>query len=242
MRNLCVIPVYNEENRLLKLINQIKNTKFDNYKINFLFINNGSLDKSLYILKKNKVNYISLKKNYGVGYALLIGLKFALKNNFYTITHLAGNGKMNPKQIKLFLKKIYSEGYDFVNGSRFKKKKSNLNNTPRIRKILIFLSSLILSKLYKRKVTDCSCGYRSFKVKMFKNFTDMLKRKELFTYGYEYYSYGKVLNNNFISSTEVPVSMTYPSQGSYSKMRPIIDWYIILKFWILALLDKKKYF
>ena len=70
----------------------------------------------------------------------------------------------------------------------------------------------------------------------------MLKKKEFYTYGYEYYSYGKILKNKNILSTEVPVAMTYPSTGSYTKMRPLIDWYIIIKYWILALLDKKVYF
>jgi dolichol-phosphate mannosyltransferase len=242
MKNLCVIPVYNEEHRLLKVINQIKKTNFKQFKIYYLFINNGSSDKTKDILIKNKVNYINLKKNYGVGYALLTGLKFAIRNNCNTITHLAGNGKMNPKHIKLFLEKIYNEGYDFVNGSRFVKNDSNINNTPIIRKILILLASIFVSILYRKKITDCSCGYRAFKVKILKNFSKMLKQKELFTYGYEYYSYGKILINKNILSTEVPVTMTYPSSGSYTKMKPLIDWYIIIKFWILALLDSKIYF
>ena len=39
---------------------------------------------------------------------------------------------------------------------------------------------------------------------------------------------------------EIPVSMDYPTKTNYSKIRPIIDWYIIAKYWIIGLLNKKE--
>ena len=59
---LCIIPVYNEELRLPSLINKVKKTKKKIKNINFLFINNGSNDQSLYFLKKNKLHFINEKK------------------------------------------------------------------------------------------------------------------------------------------------------------------------------------
>ena len=63
-------------------------------------------------------------------------------------------------------------------------------------------------------------------------------KKELFTYGYEYYSYGKVVNCSNINFRTV--SMDYPSTGQYTKIRPILDWYIIAKFWIKGILSKNQ--
>ena len=80
---LCVIPVYNEELRLSNLISKVKKSQKKIRNINFLFVNNGSSDKSLPILKKNKLHFINLKKNMGVGYALILGLKFALKKKLF---------------------------------------------------------------------------------------------------------------------------------------------------------------
>ncbi len=34
--------------------------------------------------------------------------------------------------------------------------------------------------------------------------------------------------------------MDYPSKTNYSKIRPILDWYIILKNWIKGLFDKNE--
>ena len=52
---LCIIPVYNEEARLPLLIKKIKNLKEKNRKINFIFIDDGSNDKTIDIIKKSKI-------------------------------------------------------------------------------------------------------------------------------------------------------------------------------------------
>ena len=95
----------------------------------------------------------------------------------------------------------------------------------------------------KKKITDASCGFRGFKTKIFKN--NKIKffcKKEFYTYGFEYYLYGKILKSKKIVSSEVPVNMNYPKKGSYSKIRPIKDWYIIIKFWLVGLFDGRKIF
>ena len=236
---LCIIPVYNEEPRLNLLIAKINREIKKIKNINFLFINNGSNDGSLAILKKNKFRFINLKKNMGVGYALILGLKFALKNNYEILIHLAGNGKMLPAEITIFLKQIINNKIDFVSGSRFLKY-GNYKSNPLIRIILIRILSFCISIIYKKKITDATCGFRAFKTKIFKKSINLLDKKKFYTYGYEYYSMGKVIKSNKIKFVEVPVTMQYPKKGSYSKMTPIFDWIIIINAWLLAIIDKKK--
>ena len=239
MKCLCIIPVFNEETKLNKLIQAIKKNLHRSYNLKYLFVNNGSTDNSLKIIKKNKLSYISLNKNYGVGYALIRGYLHAKKNNFTIVVHLAGNGKMNPAQIPVFLKEIIKNKYDFVSGSRFLKKKSHKQN-PLYRIILIRIFSLFLSLVAQKKITDCSCGFRAFKTSVFKNFKSNFLKKNLFTYGYEYFSYGKIINSKKIMSKEVPITMNYPSKKNYTKMKTFVDWYIMAKFWILGYYDNKK--
>ena len=106
MNSLCIIPCWNEEDKLPKLINQIKSFDQSNYKVDFLFINNGSTDKSLQIIKESKINYLTYQINMGIGYALINGLKIGTEKNYDSIIHLAGNGKMDPHEINKFLEKI----------------------------------------------------------------------------------------------------------------------------------------
>ena len=239
MKALCIIPVFNEDSKLNNLIDQIKKNKHIKYNLQYIFINNGSTDGSQNIIKKSNIKYLNIKKNKGVGYALMIGYLYAKKYKFDYTIHLAGNGKMNPAQIDRFLELILKKDYDFISGSRFLKGSSKKDN-PLIRLILIKSFSIILSLIMKKKITDTTCGFRCFKTSVFQNFKSNFFKKKYFTYGYEYFSYGKIIKSKNIKFTEVPVSMDYPSKTNYSKIRPILDWYIILKYWIKGLLDKNE--
>ena len=239
MKNLCVIPVYNEYDKLNRLINQIKNNQHKKFNLQYIFVNNGSTDGSLNLIKKSDIKYLNLKKNKGVGYALMIGYLYGKKYNFDSLVHLAGNGKMNPAEIDKFLELIFEYDFDFVSGSRFLKGSSKKNN-PLIRLILIKSFSFLLSFFIKKKVTDTTCGFRAFKIMIFKNFKKNFFKKEFFTYGYEYFSFGKIIRSKKIKFSELAVSMDYPTKKNYSKIRPILDWYIILKNWIKGLIDKNE--
>ena len=61
MRN----SVYNEQDKLISLIDQIKKNDYSEFNLKYLFINNGSNDDSLDIIKKNKIEYLHLKRNKG---------------------------------------------------------------------------------------------------------------------------------------------------------------------------------
>ena len=39
---------------------------------------------------------------------------------------------------------------------------------------------------------------------------------------------------------EVSVTMNYPSKKNYTKMRPVIDWLVIVYYWFLGYYDKVK--
>ena len=150
MKSLCVIPVFNEDSKLINLLNQIKKNKHQKYNLDYIFINNGSNDNSLTIIKSSKIKHLNLKKNKGVGYALILGFLYAKKYNYKYVIHLAGNGKMKPSEIEKFMSLIINENYDYVNGSRFLKGASKENN-PIYRIILIKIFGFLINLLLKKK-------------------------------------------------------------------------------------------
>jgi hypothetical protein len=175
----------------------------------------------------------------GVGYALILGLKIAIRKSYNILVHLAGNGTMLPSEIPIFLKKILNNKIDFVSGSRFLKN-GDYKSNPLIRIVLIRILSFFISKIYKKKITDATCGFRAFKTEIFKNKVNFFDKKKFYTYGYEYYSIGKIIMSKKIKFLEVPVTMQYPKEGSYSKMTPVIDWAIMINAWLLAIIDQKR--
>jgi glycosyltransferase involved in cell wall biosynthesis len=236
MKILAIIPVYNEINHIDLLIKEIEESKIENY-IDILFINNGSCDGSREVLEKKKFKVIDITKNRGVGYALLKGTIFAKNYNYDAVIHFAGNSKMIPIEMLNFRNQLLSSKHDIIMGSRFLDRENKIQN-PIHRIFLIKISNILLSCLYKKKITDCSCGFRAIKLSIF-NKIPMKKfiKKKLFTYGYEYYSYGCFILNK-LNIHEIPATMRYPKK-KYSKIRPFIDWFIIILFWIIPLIEKK---
>ena len=80
-----IIPAYNEEEslpylyeRLEKQINEIKNYDFE-----ILFINDGSKDNTLNIIKEyrnkdERISYVDFSRNFGKETAMMAGLDYAM--------------------------------------------------------------------------------------------------------------------------------------------------------------------
>jgi polyisoprenyl-phosphate glycosyltransferase len=121
-----ICPVFNESKNLLKFFNKLKvNLKgFANYQV--VFVNDGSLDNSLTILKnfkkKNKyIKIINFSKNFGHQNAIVAGLK-SMEAEFYIVLDTDGQHEPShiPQLISLYksnirkqieiiqMKKIYS--------------------------------------------------------------------------------------------------------------------------------------
>ena len=80
MKVLCFIPVFNEESNLQELINDIN---LNNYEIDeFLFVNSGSTDNSLEIIKQSKYKHISINENKGLGYLFIKAIDYGIQNKF----------------------------------------------------------------------------------------------------------------------------------------------------------------
>ena len=154
-----VVPVFNEEKslekltqRLVKVLNSLK----DNYEI--IFIDDGSSDKSLTIIKKiihkdSKVKVISFRKNFGKSTALICGFHFSLGEIIFTMD---ADLQDQPEDIPLFLKK-FKQGYDSVSGW----KKHRYDPIDKVVVSRIFNS--LATKLTGVKIHDFNCGFKAYK-------------------------------------------------------------------------------
>ena len=107
MQNLIILtPIYNEESLIEEFLSTInKNLKsIKNFNIHFLFINDGSTDKSEIKINKiskfaDNIDLINLKKNYGKEIAMQIGLIHVYLNKknmqFLTISSNAYSSILN---------------------------------------------------------------------------------------------------------------------------------------------------
>ncbi|MBN2794612.1 MAG: glycosyltransferase [Clostridia bacterium] len=108
-----IIPVYNSETSLRILYQELSSILKEKDEI--IFIDDGSLDKSLTILKEIveedlRVKVIHLEKNQGQQYALYLGIKAASQSHIVTMD----DDLQHPVHLIFEMKVKIDEGYDLV--------------------------------------------------------------------------------------------------------------------------------
>jgi len=229
---LAFIPVYNEEKRIGDVLRRFPDKIVDE----ILVVDDGSRDNSLDIIKKFNVKLMSNKKRIGVGAGIKKAARYGIENNFDILVVLAGNGKDDPKEIPNLLNPIIKEAYDYVQGSRFLKG-LGYRNIPFPRLLAIKLFTLGWRLVTGFSATDATNGFRAYKLKILKDIN--IFQKWLDTYELEYYLYYLTIKKGY-RIKEVPVSKYYPSKKQYTKIRPIIDWWRIIRPLIYLKLKIKK--
>ena len=116
-----IIPMYNEEESLPYLYQRLTalGEQVDNYEIEFLFVNDGSKDKSLDIVKSFRSNdkrvcYLNLSRNFGKEVAM--GAAFDYVTGDATV--IIDADLQDPPELIIDMLKYYEEGYDDVYAKR----------------------------------------------------------------------------------------------------------------------------
>lgn len=139
-----VIPVYNEEENVGLLYNEIIASVDGKFKdVEIIFVNDGSPDGSLLKLKKlhagdRRVKIINFRKNFGQSTAISAGFDYC---NGDMVVTLDGDLQNDPADIPFIVSKLL-EGYDIVNGWRKDRKDKFIT-----RKIPSFLGNQLISLL-----------------------------------------------------------------------------------------------
>ena len=155
----AVIPFYNENDFLFDVVSETLN-----FVDKVITVNDGSSDGSEKTINNlERVQVISLNRNYGKGYALQVGFNESLKQNFDIVITLDADKQHNPAFIPEFISQL--NYFDIVIGNRL----NDTKNMP-IQRILSnkITSSLITIKT-GQKILDSQCGYRGYKVELLKN-------------------------------------------------------------------------
>ncbi len=166
-----IIPVYNEEKTVVKVLNNLTKAKLG-IKKEIIIIDDGSTDNSKNAIKsflkdKKKSKLLEFKflskKNGGKGSAVRKGIEIATGE---IVTIQDADLEYNPIDLKKLIKPIIEEKEKVVYGSRFLKKHKPLYK-------IYFLGNKFLTLLtkifYGTKITDMETCYKVFKSEIIKN-------------------------------------------------------------------------
>lgn len=124
-----VIPCYNEEKNLTLLINELKKVYSVDKDINFILVDNGSIDntRQLLIEKIEGLNFISLceiDNNQGMGFGIINGLNKAINDDYKFIGWTHADLQI-PFESLLEIKSIMQENIDKYNYLYIRGKRKN---------------------------------------------------------------------------------------------------------------------
>ncbi len=162
-----IVPVYNEEENILILFDEILKT-MENYEPDFelIFINDGSSDSSLEKIKElrekdKRVKYIDFRKNFGQTAALAAGFDFAEGEIMITMD---GDLQNDPADIPDLIKILEEKNLDLVNGWRYKRKDPFLS-----RKLPSMMANKLISWITGVKLHDYGCTLKAYRKEIAKD-------------------------------------------------------------------------
>lgn len=162
MKTLIIIPSYNEEDNLPKLIEDIKSYGYD-----YLIINDKSTDNTEDLAKSKGYNILNLSINVGLAGVTKVGFMYARDNDYDCVVCIDGDGQHQPKYVNTLIDSI-EEGNDYVIGSRFVIEKKPFS--------MRMIGSNILSFLIKIKtgvtINDPTSGMRALGKTVIRNFSN----------------------------------------------------------------------
>ena len=116
MSTLVIVPAYNEEDSIVRTIEELINTVPE---LDYVIINDGSTDHTGRICKERGYNLIDLPCNLGLTGAFQTGMKHAYRNDYDHAIQFDADGQHMPEFIREIESAMDQSGADIVIGSRF---------------------------------------------------------------------------------------------------------------------------
>ena len=243
MNRILVCPVAFNENVKLKNVTERYLKSCVHGQVDYLIVDDASDDGTTEMIQGfavQGVETIKHERRQGVGAAIRTAIKYARERGYEILVIMAGNNKDNPEEIPRLIDPILKEGYDFVQGSRYKGDGEIGGDMPGYRKWATRIHPRLMSLITKREVTDSTNGFRAFRLSMFDHAKIDIDQQWLDHYEIEPYLLYKAIRLGF-KFKEVPVTKIYPPRKlGYTKMRPLIGWWSILRPLIYLGLGLKK--
>ncbi len=220
MKLLILIPIFNEEAAIGKIVSDLRKLSYD-----VVVVDDGSTDKGADIAQRSGAILLRNEQNSGKGYSLKKGFEYAALNGFDSLVVMDGDGQHSIKDIPNFLTDDFA-GFDLIIGNRM----ANPKGMPFVRLVTNKLMSWLISRITHQRVRDSQCGFRLLRKNAFSKIDLKCKRFEVES---EMILRASRLG---LKIANAPVETVYA--GEVSKINPIKDTIRFFSFFINFLKEK----
>jgi glycosyltransferase involved in cell wall biosynthesis len=206
MKKIAIIPAFNEEKNIEKVILSIKQWQPD---FDIVVINDGSVDLTSSVARQTKqAVVIDLPANIGIGGAVQTGFIYSRRKDYDLAVQIDGDGQHDAAEIEKLIEPILTQKADMVIGSRFLSQSKYKGTTWRRLGIKIF--ALLNLIFLGEKITDSTSGFRAFNRRaieiLSQDYPDDFPEPETIFF----------LKKKGLKVMEVPVSMNFRQAGRSS--------------------------
>lgn len=224
MKVLVIIPCYNEEENIVRVVERLQKTY---PRADYLIVNDCSTDQSEAILLQQSYNHLSLPVNLGIGGCVQSGYLYAVQNGYDITVQMDGDGQHNPAYLVDVIAPVENGEADMCIGSRFITKEGF--QTSSTRRLGINILSGVIHLLTGSRVKDVTSGFRACN----KDLTAFYARHYAQDYPEPEAIIAGFMNGYRIS--EVPVVME-ERLGGVSSISPLKGAYYMIKVGLSLLL------
>jgi len=179
MKLIIQIPCYNEAETLAITLRDLPRTVTGFDKVEWLIINDGSMDETVEVAKANGVDHIvNFRRNQGLARVFMAGLDACLKLGADVIVNTDADNQYDARDIPHLVKPILDREADVVVGAR---PISEIEHFPFIKKQLQKLGSWVVRLASRTNIPDAPSGFRALsrdaamRLNVFNNYTYTLE-------------------------------------------------------------------
>ncbi len=161
-RTLIAIPVYNEAEHVVEVLDQVRQHATD-----ILVVNDGSTDGTRELLATiDGITVVHHPENLGYGAALATSFEHAVAGGFDVLVTMDCDGQHQPQLLQEIADRVLAdEGpFDMVSGSRYLQAFPENTDAPEERRQINWQITACLNEQLHLSITDAFCGFKAYRV------------------------------------------------------------------------------
>jgi glycosyltransferase involved in cell wall biosynthesis len=167
-RVLIVVPAWNEEASIAKVIKDLKAREFE-----VLVVDDGSTDNTFFSAQQAGAITIRLPFNLGVGAALRCGFRYAVQHGYEAVVQCDADGQHPVDHINSLITTAAQGNFHMVIGSRFLNDAGKMELSL-IRRLAMRILGRSATRACKTAITDATSGFRVIVIPLLNELSEKL--------------------------------------------------------------------